>query len=375
LVACLAALFLLGGALQADPLPLPEPPPERAAPPALPEGVERFEERLGACLVTIVRPPRPNGRLLLYNHGLIFPELPLAARLDAHRDPYRTLLAEGWTLAASSYRRNGVIIRDAMADVLNLRNHLAERFGLTAPAVVIGESMGGAISIRLIEEQPDAFAGALVQGRGLLLQDPGFPGEPTFRPMRPVLLLTNRSEMTDPRTYAEVASAEHGIHVPLFTVTRPGHINFLPAEELAAVRALLGWIDAGASPPAWFDVTGESPRLPSTARFADDGAYTGVVGTHPTHGNLLLALVPEDLERLQLAPGDTLLVRVGERMILAPWMATFSDVPVGGWLCYLNAEGQFGLAINRGNAAQALGLSTGGRLWVGKAPVPRRRQD
>ena len=354
--------------MAATDLPPPEAAPAREAPPSLPEGVEKFEERLGACYVTIVRPARPNGRLLIYNHGLIFPELPLSARLDAHRDPYATLLREGWTIAASSYRRNGVVIRDAMTDVRDLRNHLAERFALTAPAILLGESMGGAISIRLVEEFPAEFGGALVLGRGLLLQDPGFPGEPTFQPTRPTVLLTNRSEMTDPRTYAEVASADFGIHVPLFTVARPGHINFLPAEELVALRALLAWIDAGVSPPAWFDVTGESPQLPSTARFADDGAYTTVTSQHPTYGNLILALVPSDLERLGLAAGDTVLIRVDERMVLARWVATFSDVPVGGWLCYLNAEGQFGLAINRGNAAEALGLAPGGRLWLGKVP-------
>lgn len=325
------------------------------------------ETSLGASRIVIVQPQQPNGRLLLFNRGVTPQGEPVSATIPSDRDPFRTLLEEGWTLAATSYRRSGIVIRDAMSDVLALRTHVAEEFGLTAPPVLVGAGMGGAISVRLIEQHPDVFAGALILGRGLLLQDPGYPGEPTFQPMRPTVLLVNRNEMTDSRTYAEVASADYGILVPLFTVARPGHLNFEPAEELSALRALLAWIDAGVAPPAWFDVTGEAPRLPSSARFADGGAHVRVASVDPANGNLVLSLILDDLARLSLSQGDTVLIRIGERMILARWVATADRVPSGGWALLSSPDGRMILTRRDEDASRSLAIRTGSEIWVGRA--------
>src|SRR5436305_1226162 len=63
---------------------------------------------------SIARPAQWNRHLLLVAHGLRSANQPLAADLDPARPAYHALIAEGWIVATTSFRRNGVVIADGI---------------------------------------------------------------------------------------------------------------------------------------------------------------------------------------------------------------------------------------------------------------------
>ncbi len=90
--------------------------------------------------------------------------------LDHHAECYKRLIADGWIVAATSYRREGVIIKDAMDDIVNLRACILRRYPHRSPRLVLleGQSMGGGICTRLAERRGDLFHGVLAVGAALL---------------------------------------------------------------------------------------------------------------------------------------------------------------------------------------------------------------
>jgi hypothetical protein len=88
---------------------------------------------------------------------------------------------------------------------------------------------------------------------------------------------------------------------------------------------------------------------------------TGVSGTvlaieHP-FGNLVTNVDGEVLARLGYQRGDTARVSFGKgRELRVPFVSTFSDVPVGKPLMYVDSRGRLAFAVNQGSFAQAQGV-------------------
>jgi S-adenosyl-L-methionine hydrolase (adenosine-forming) len=76
-------------------------------------------------------------------------------------------------------------------------------------------------------------------------------------------------------------------------------------------------------------------------------------------GNVQLNATPADLA----AAGVEDSVSVGPRRL--PRVAAFADVPPGAAAAIVDSAGHVALVVNRGNAAQALGLSTGDSVVLG----------
>lgn len=55
------------------------------------------------------------------------------------------MLRDNWMVAMSSYRRNGRVVRDAMADMVELREHIVQNHGHLNLCLLEGRSMGGAV--------------------------------------------------------------------------------------------------------------------------------------------------------------------------------------------------------------------------------------
>jgi len=95
-----------------------------------------------------------NRRVLIFAHGHRCEGTGASTvDLDPLHPFYRGVLEQGWLVAATSYRRDGVIIRDAMDDVDNLRAEVARRFGEPDCVILEGRSMGGAICTLLAERE------------------------------------------------------------------------------------------------------------------------------------------------------------------------------------------------------------------------------
>jgi S-adenosyl-L-methionine hydrolase (adenosine-forming) len=74
------------------------------------------------------------------------------------------------------------------------------------------------------------------------------------------------------------------------------------------------------------------------------------------YGNVTLDVRHEDLPATGLALGHALEVEIGGRIEAATFTSTFADVPAGELLLYEDASRTLALAVNRGDAATALGI-------------------
>jgi S-adenosylmethionine hydrolase len=103
-----------------------------------------------------------------------------------------------------------------------------------------------------------------------------------------------------------------------------------------------------------------SPRL-------EDGAAVAHALLVDGYGNASLDLAHEHLMTLGLTLGTRVEVSSGARSVDATVVQTFADVPPGEMLVYEDAWGAIALAVNRGDAAAALGLARDAE--VGLAPA------
>jgi len=124
-------------------------------------GDEVVDGRLGpGALYRLVRPTNWNGSLLLYSHGAVPSAAPVA--LPAEANLFVALLApRGFALAFSSYSENGWAVKDGVQRTHQLLEVFTERFGSPSRVYMGGASMGGLITIELIEKYPGVFSGAL----------------------------------------------------------------------------------------------------------------------------------------------------------------------------------------------------------------------
>ena len=110
-----------------------------------------------------VPPGWSNGSLVLYAHGLIPADQPLASpsQLPEHVLVRNALLASGFAVAASSYSSNGWALADAVRRTHQLSGIFTDKVGVPRRTYVVGASMGALVAVKLAETHPDQYDGAL----------------------------------------------------------------------------------------------------------------------------------------------------------------------------------------------------------------------
>lgn len=344
---------------------------------------------------TIARPAVPwNGCLLLHAHGYRSPTAPRIADVPTERAAYATLLGEGWVVATTAYRRNGLILGDAMQDLDALREHIAKEIGEPKLVILEGESMGGAIVTLLAERGTGSYQGAVAIGAALQVRENDGVGGVTLQPKIPVIFLTNRSELEGPKNYVRQAATEArqnpSLVAPvLFKVSRDGHVNVNQAERLVAIRALVSWIEHGRDslpkPTAaseggsivygseqYFDATVTPPPQPSRVAFDADGSGFAATITEisATYGNAFVDAQVSDFEKAGIGPGSYFKLTAGKQTFRVRYGRGFDSVPRGQWVMFPNADGFFWLGRNYQNAAETAGLVTGGKVHLARYAQP-----
>lgn len=345
---------------------------------------------IGGAQFTVARPATWNHGLLLLAHGLRSEDRPLVADLFPERLAYQTLLAEGWIIAKTSYRRNGLIIADAMADLDALRIHIAETHGAPRRVLLEGESMGGLIVTLLAERDRldlPLYHGAVAIGAALQLREPNStaPGI-SLRPRIPLIFLTNQTELEGPRHYvAADIPGELAVRPVLFRVSRDGHVNVNQHERLVALRALNTWLDRGRStlpPPAadkpFFDATVQPPESPSQVVLHADqrGFDTRVIEVSAVHGNVFLNAQPSDFAAAGVGKMTRFQVTAHGKSYRVVYGRDFNSVKRAQWVAFPNADGFFWLARNFADAAGSAKLKVGDVVSIRRyddapaSPVP-----
>jgi S-adenosyl-L-methionine hydrolase (adenosine-forming) len=87
-----------------------------------------------------------------------------------------------------------------------------------------------------------------------------------------------------------------------------------------------------------------------------DGITGEVIALDGPYGNLVTNVEGEMFAKLGYALGTTVRIRVGDRPLELPFVRTFSDVPEGKPLLYVDSRGKMALAVNLGNFAKVYGV-------------------
>lgn len=97
---------------------------------------------------------------------------------------------------------------------------------------------------------------------------------------------------------------------------------------------------------------------------AVDGKIEKVDGEY---GNVETTLLQDDLDSLDINPGDKLLLKHNSKAITVHFGESYADVGEGEWVSFLNWEGKLRFARNLANAATTLNAAAGDDIIIAKA--------
>ena len=324
----------------------------------------------------IANPPGPwNKRVLLLAHGYRPESAPLIADLHPERGSVKAVLDEGWIVATTSYRRNGLVIGDAIADLDALRAYIANAYGVPERVIIAGDSSGGLIATVMAERDMGAYDGALAFDATLYIKETNSQVGLSLLPRIPLLFVATLREAAEPKSYltALVSRPAPVIQPALFLIAREGHTNINQPERLAAFRALNAWIDRGREglpkpkdQAPYFDATVAPDPGPSTAVIHEDhlGFETKVAEIDQVYGTLLLEAQAEDFKNGGIPPMTYFQVELRGKAYRALYGRTYSDVKNGEWVAFPDADGRTVLSRNFADAARTLDIGVGDRLTL-----------
>jgi hypothetical protein len=88
------------------------------------------------------------------------------------------------------------------------------------------------------------------------------------------------------------------------------------------------------------------------------------IGTDGPFGNLVLNVPAETFARLGYVVGDVVPVEIAGKKYELPFVKTFSDVPVGKGLLYIDSRGRLSVGINQRNFAETNAVPTGASIVI-----------
>jgi hypothetical protein len=93
-------------------------------------------------------------------------------------------------------------------------------------------------------------------------------------------------------------------------------------------------------------------RLPVRKAVVDaHGISATVIGTDGPFGNLVTNITRDDFAQLGYSLGQAVRFKLAGKPLQIPFVKTFSDVPLGQPLFYIDSRGRLGLAVNQGSFA------------------------
>jgi pimeloyl-ACP methyl ester carboxylesterase len=116
------------------------------------------------ALYRICFPAQWNGELVMYAHGYVDPSQPIAIHDDVvgGQSVSSSVTGLGYGFATTSYRANGLVVPEAVEDVIELQSTV-ERLYRPDPTrtYIVGASEGGLVAALAAERHPDVISGAL----------------------------------------------------------------------------------------------------------------------------------------------------------------------------------------------------------------------
>jgi S-adenosylmethionine hydrolase len=133
---------------------------------------------------------------------------------------------------------------------------------------------------------------------------------------------------------------------------------------------------AGAHVARGDDWTKVGPEMPVASmvrldlkapRMDDRGMSAEVIATDGPFGNLVTNVSAEEFLKLGYKRGEEVPVKIGDKEMKVKFVKTFSDVPLGQPLIYIDSRGRFAMAVNQGNFAAKYGVKPPVELFIPRA--------
>jgi hypothetical protein len=103
-----------------------------------------------------------------------------------------------------------------------------------------------------------------------------------------------------------------------------------------------------------------------TAVIDEKGLHGQVIGTDGPFGNLVLNVPAETFAQLGYKLGDLVPIELAGKRYVFPLVKTFSDVPVGKELFFIDSRGRLSIGIDQGNFARSYKVGEGAVLTIPK---------
>ena len=104
-----------------------------------------------------------------------------------------------------------------------------------------------------------------------------------------------------------------------------------------------------------------------SAKVDASGLSATVIATDGPFGNLVTNVDADDFLKLGYQRGQEVLVKVGEKELKMKFVKTFSDVPVGEPLLYIDSRGHLGMAVNQKSFAEMYAIKPPAALVILRA--------
>jgi S-adenosylmethionine hydrolase len=103
------------------------------------------------------------------------------------------------------------------------------------------------------------------------------------------------------------------------------------------------------------------------AKVDEHGLNATVIATDGPFGNLVTNVEGSDFLKLGYQHGQEVEVKVGDKELKMKFVKTFSDVPMGDPLLYIDSRGRLGLAVNQKSFAAVYGIKPPAALVIPSA--------
>lgn len=361
---------------------------------AIPEDAFRLEDIAtlhrgvinGALFCVAVPNEGARDCLLIHAHGFRPEGQPQYAEVEDRF--WHRLVQQGWTVAVTSYRRNGLIVADAIRDLFALRNWVCTELGIPYWTFLDGRSMGGAIGTRLAERSNIGrlFQGVLAIGAALLVKEDDPAVALTYKPTIPIVFLTNSDELGPVDAYVERVKKEAArvnggggdeiITPAVWGVDRPGHNWLNERERWRAFSCLVEWTFVGSLVTEFrFDGTTEGvARSGAVTRQVLDGSeWICTRIWHVSHGHALRTnCTLADLHAVHIRINTVMRVRLPSGRVVDVHLGAYPFVGIRddaiacsedpeGYLC-LFAMTSFRNGLSK--AVEDLGLAVGDTVHI-----------
>ncbi|HEX6224683.1 MAG TPA: alpha/beta hydrolase [Chryseolinea sp.] len=128
---------------------------------ALAQGQKIEKGKLNGANFTIGIPENWKGKLVMYAHGYEFVGSPRQSANPRFLEGMKVFLDRGFAVAASDYSIQGYAIPQGVEETEALRQHFIKTYGKVDTTYMVGHSMGGGITLAIIENFGEHYDGGL----------------------------------------------------------------------------------------------------------------------------------------------------------------------------------------------------------------------